>query len=100
VFEEIGAQFDLAQTYRYLGELGLSRSEEESSKWFERAIALHAPMSADYELSLTCVSFGRLCKSLGRSSDARAHLARAITLLHGDSHVSLKESIGAELDSV
>ncbi len=97
VFEEIGAQFELAQTYRYLGELGISRREKESSEWFERAIALHGALSANYELSLTCAGFGRLCKSLGRSSDAQAHLARAIALLPGDTHAALKERITADL---
>jgi hypothetical protein len=49
----MGATFELARTFRCLGETLAVRDPESAAQWFKRAVDMHGGMSAEYELSLT-----------------------------------------------
>jgi hypothetical protein len=58
----MGAPFELARTFRCLGETLAVRDPEAAAQWFKRAVDIHGCMSAEYELSLTLAGQERVLR--------------------------------------
>ncbi len=60
LFEDIGCAFQVARTLRYLGQTMAEENQEAAARFFERALTMHALMSAEHELRLIQAGYQEL----------------------------------------
>src|SRR5437870_577837 len=93
ILTELGARVDLGAAHRILGEALLARNQADpaaASPHFEQGITLLTETKADYELAITCRVYGSLQQRLGRSTEARDYLSRAVEIF---------QSLGTPIES-
>jgi class 3 adenylate cyclase/tetratricopeptide (TPR) repeat protein len=79
--DRYGAKYFAAWAHRLLGEVALKQESSNASFHFEQSMSIADEIRSENELALACAGYGRFLRKIGRITEAREYMIKALNIL-------------------